>query len=122
MRKGYIAILCIISVFCLVLASVSYAAEKETAATKFKKFWQGLFNYPANVTEKSAGVVADTGKRGTEIMTKEVKTTGQVTSGELAKTKDLVVEPVKWTAEATKDAVERTVKIPVEAAKSEPAK
>ncbi len=120
MNKRLFGILCIAMILCIMLASVSYAAEQETAGKKARTFWQKLFNYPAKVTDESAKVVADTGKRGTTVVTKEVKRVGQVTSGEVAKTKELVTEPLTGTAETTVKAVEGTVKVPFEAAKEEP--
>ena len=119
MFKRTIGVICIILALCVMLTAVSYAAEKESLGAKMKNFWQRLFSYPANVTEKSAGVVSDTALKGTNIVTNEVKTVGQVTSGDVAKTKDLVTEPITGTAEMTKNAVEGTVAIPSEAAKEE---
>jgi len=119
MLKRTIGAICIILALCVMLTAVSYAAEKEGLGTKMKNFWQRLFNYPANVTEKSVGVVSDTAVKGTNIVTTEVKTVGQVTSGDVAKTKELVTEPITGTAEMTKKAVEGTVAIPSEAAKEE---
>jgi len=121
MLKRIAVSICLMSALFLVMASVSCAVEKETTGEKVKGFWQRLFNYPANVTKESSAVVTDTGKRGTEVVTKEVKRVGQVTSGEVQKTKELITEPIQGTAETTYKAVEGTVKVPVEAAKEEPA-
>ena len=65
----------------------------------------------------SVNVVADTGKKGTQVVAQEVKTIGQVTSGDMDKAKDLVVEPVKGTADTAKTAIEGTANVPLEAAK-----
>ena len=108
---------------CFVLASTSYALDSQSTGQKARTFWQKLFNYPANVTQESATVVAETAKRGTAVITNEVKTVGQVTSGELGKTQDLIVEPVKGTADTTVKAVQETAAIPAKANKEEaPAK
>lgn len=115
MKKNCIAILCIIAIISLIIASASYA-EEETFGAKFKRFWQKLFRYPARVTEKSVDVVAETGKKGTKVVTTEVERVGEVTSGELEKTDELIVEPLTGTAETVKGAVEETVKIPFKAA------
>lgn len=104
-------------IFCVSVVSVANAAEKETFGMKCKKFWQGLFNYSANVTQGSANVVSDTGKKSAGVVTQEVKRVGEVTSGELGKTKELIEEPVVGMAETVKGAVEETVKIPFEATK-----
>ena len=121
MKSKLFACACVVLALSFMLTGISYSApEKETAGAKTKKFWQKLFNYPANVTNESATVVSDTVKRGTEVATKEVKTVGQVTSGEVAKTKELVTEPITGTAETMVKAVEGTVAIPANAAKEEP--
>jgi hypothetical protein len=111
-----------ISIFCVILALSFialplFAAENQCAGEKVKNFWQRLFNYPANVTKDTANIVADAGKGGVKAVTDEVKTVGQVTSGELAKTPDLVTKPLETTGEATYNAVKDTAAMPVEAAK-----
>lgn len=121
MRNRVLGMVSLLLVFCFVAVSMSYAAEKGTAGGKVKSFWRRLFNYPAKVTEESVTTVAETGKKGTGVVTQEVKTVGEVTSGDIAKTKELVTAPITGTAETAVKAVESTVKIPVEAAKEEPA-
>lgn len=120
MAKKFVAVACIVLALCFILSGLSYAADKQTFGEKVKGFWQKLFNYPANVVNESAGVVADAAKGAANVATKEVKTVGQVTSGDVAKTKDLVTEPLVGTAETTKKAVEGTVAIPINANKEEP--
>ena len=119
MKSKLFTFACIALVLCFLMTGISYAAEQETAGAKAKTFWQKLFNYPANVTNESASVVADTTKRGTNVVTREVKTLGQVTSGDVNKTKNLITEPITGTAETAYKAVEGTLKAPVNAAKSE---
>jgi len=120
MGKRFAAILSVLLILCFIFSGIIYAAEKETVGQKMKNFWQKLFSYPANVTNETAGVVTDAVKGATGVVTKEVKTVGEVTSGSLGKTKDLVTEPLVGTAETTKKAIEDTVAIPVKANKEEP--
>lgn len=123
MKKSRIVILSIIAIICFSVVAVSYAqenvAEKETFGKKVQKFWQMLWRYPANATQKSIDVVADTTKSGTRVVSNEVKRVGEVTSGELKKTPDLVTGPATDSAETVKGAVEETVKIPVDSAKED---
>ena len=112
MKNKYIVFLCVAIAACVVCAATAGAAEGAA-----KSFWQKLFNYPANVTKESVNVIADTGKKGTETVVNEVKTFGQVTSGDTDKAKDLVTEPVKGTVETARTAVEGTANVPVTAAK-----
>ncbi len=120
MVRKSVVVLCVIMSLCFILSGISAAAEQKSSCEKAKGFWQKLFNYPANVTNETAGVVTDAAKDTTHVVTNEVKTVGQVTSGSLGKTKDLVTEPVAGTAEAAKKVVEGTVAIPVNANKEEP--
>jgi hypothetical protein len=120
MVKKFAVAICIALALCVMLSGVSMAQEKQTTCEKAKTWWQKLFNYPANVTNESAGVVTEAVKGATNVVTKEVKTVGQVTSGSLGKTKDLVVDPVVGTADVTKKAVEGTVAVPANANKEEP--
>ena len=119
MTKKFLAVACIVMALCFVLSGISYAQEKQTTGEKAKSFWQKLFNYPANVTNETAGVVTEAATGTTKVVTNEVKTVGQVTSGSLGKTKDLVTEPLVGTAETTKKAIEGTVAVPVKANKEE---
>ena len=121
MRKRVFGMISLLLAFCFLVASISYAAEKGTTGGKVRNFWRRLFNYPAKVAEESATTVAEAGKKGTEVITREVRTLGEVTSGDIAKTKELVIEPITGTAKTAVQAVESTVKIPVVAAKEEPA-
>lgn len=116
MNKKAIVYLCLALVICFTVTAVSFAAE-QTSGSQAKNFWQKLFNYPANVTKDSVTTVAETGKKGADVVANEVKTVGQVTSGTVEKTPELVTEPVKNTAQATAEAVVETSQIPVEAAK-----
>lgn len=102
---------------CFAFTLISYAAEKETSGTKAKETWKKVVSYPAKVAEESAVVVTDAGKSTVGVVAKEVERVGEVTTGDIAKMKELIVEPITGTAETAVEAVEGTVKIPVEAAK-----
>ena len=117
MGRRFIALFCIVSLILLFVIPASYAQEEETAGAKFKKFWQELFNYPANVTDKSVDVVGETSKKGVGVVTQQVKRVGRATSGDLDQPEDLVVKPVTGVGETVKYAVEETVKIPGSSAK-----
>lgn len=120
MTKRFIGILCMALAISLVLGASSYAAEKETAGAKAKKAGQKVFNYPANVARESAAAVAETGKKGVGVVAKEIETVGQVVTGDLGKTKELITEPITGTAETgveaakgVKDIVEKPIKAAV---------
>ena len=120
MIKKLLAVIAVIAVLSFALSDISYAQEKKTVWGKVKSFWQKIFEYPANVTNEAAGVVTEAIIGTTNVVTKEVKTVGQVTSGSLEKTGDLVTEPLAGTVETAGKVVEDTVAIPVKAAREEP--
>ena len=122
MEKRIIKVAVVVMTLCFMLTAISYAAEGQSGAQKARNFWQKLFNYPANVTQESAKVVANTGTSGTAVVTNEVKRVGQVTSGEFGKTKELVTEPLTGAAETAVNAVKDTANVPVQAAKEETGK
>lgn len=115
MRKRVFVMLLVAIALSTMLTSVLYAAEKESFGMKVKNFWRNIFGYPARVTEESASVIADTGKKSVNVVTTEVKRLGEVTSGDVAKTKELITEPIMGTADTAVKAVEGTSKIPAEA-------
>ena len=117
MGKRFITVLGVIAIFCLLAASLSWAEGGESVGARFKSFWKNLFKYPARVTEESVDVVSDTARKSTSVVTTEVKRVGEVTSGDVAKTKELIVEPITGTVETVKDTAVDTVKVPIEAAK-----
>lgn len=116
MGKKTISIICVVLALSFIALPL-FAAEEQCTGEKVKSFWQRLFNYPANVTKDTANIVADAGKSGVKAVTDEVKTVGQVTSGEVCKTPDLVTKPLETTGEAAYNAVKDTANMPVEAAK-----
>lgn len=116
MNKKVVVCICVAFAICIALTAVSNAAD-EAKGNQAKNFWQKLFNYPANVTKESVNVVAETAKRGTAVVTDEVKTVGEVTSGSTEKGANLITDPVKGTADTVVKATEETVKIPAEANK-----
>lgn len=118
--KKELTVILTIAVSFFTLAGISYAQEKQAAPEKAKSFWQKLFDYPANVTSESAGVVTEAVTGTVGVVTKEVKTVGQVTSGSLDKTQDLVTGPLTGTAETTTTIIEGVVAIPAKANKEEP--
>ena len=119
MVKKFLVTTSVIFTLFFTLNNISYAQDKQATGKQVKSFWQKLFEYPANVTNETAGVVTEAITGTVSVVTKEVKTVGQVTSGELGKTGDLVTEPLVGTAETTKKAIEGAVAVPIKANKEE---
>ena len=119
MKIKFSAVSFFIFILSFMLIGIAYSQEKQTAGQKVKSFWQKIFEYPANVTNEAAGVASEAITGTTKVVTREVKTAGQVTSGSLDKTGDLVTGPVVGTTETATKVVEDTAAIPVKAIKEE---
>lgn len=121
MKNKFVIAMCAFAASCLIAVSSSQAADepakKETFGQKTKSFIQRLFSYPANVLQGSVDTAADAGKRGTKVVVEEVKTVGQIVSGDVDKTKEAITEPLTGTAETVVKTVEAVGQVPVEAAK-----
>ncbi|MDP2929020.1 MAG: hypothetical protein Q8O01_03020 [Candidatus Omnitrophota bacterium] len=117
MKKRMVVLTVVILAIFVMSISSSYAAENKSFGAKVKNFWKNLLGYPARVTEESAGVIADTGKKSVSVVTDEIKRVAEVTTGDTAKTKELITEPITGTAETAVKAVEGVVSVPSEAAK-----
>ncbi|MFH1790728.1 MAG: hypothetical protein ABH885_01940 [Candidatus Omnitrophota bacterium] len=125
MRKsaGFIVLaLVVLMALTVTVAFAATQAKTNTASaakpkTGAKETVQKVIQYPANVVKTSVGVVTDTATKTTNVVSGEVKNVGAVATGDMKKTKDLVMDPLTGTAETAKSAVEGTVCMPVNAAK-----
>lgn len=92
----------IMVVFCLVIGSAQAAEGQEGG---FAKFWRGVFQWPFNAAKDSAKAIGDTGVKAVETVAQEGKDIGGTLTGEKGAAEDLVVNPVKGTAETIKTGV-----------------
>ena len=111
-------VLVILGLFSLSLASTSFAAgDTENSLTGFFK---RLFNYPVKATQQTASMTANTlNNTGEKVISKTGENTEKVLKGDVAKTGDLVVQPVVGAAQTTGQAVAETAQVPVKAAEEE---
>lgn len=113
MRKSsynyFLAALLIVAVCGLLTVDRAYAAENKAV-----RFFKNLIKWPFGITKKSAETVGRTTKRATTMVTKTGTSSVEMVTGKPEKIKDVVVEPVKGSAETTYTAVEGTIKAPIE--------
>lgn len=107
--------LMLIAAFMASIASIAYAEE----GNKFVDFWRKVFKYPAGVAKESVNVTTEAAKGVTRTAAKTTEAAAGVVTGDIQKTQDLVVEPVKGSVETTVQATEGTLSIPVKAAEEE---
>lgn len=110
MRKSIVVFLvvCVVSFF--LVASVAHAQEDN----KVVKFFKNLFNWPINITKKSAETVGRTVERPISGAMATASSTIDTVTGKPEKVKDIVVEPIKTVGETGYIAVEGSVRAPIE--------
>ena len=109
-----IFVLAIVGLFSFSLVSTSYAAsDTENSLTGF---FRRLFNAPVKATQQTASMTANTlNNTGEKVISKTGENTEAVLKGDLAKTGNLVVEPVVGAANTTGQTAAETVQVPVKA-------
>jgi hypothetical protein len=111
-----IAVALIVAADC---AQVYAEAQKAQPAKENKvvKFFKDIINWPLSITKKSSEAVGKTTKRAVMTGTTTGSSAVETVTGKPAKLKDVVVEPVKGSAETAYTAVTENVKAPVEGTK-----
>jgi len=103
-----------------VIAAIFFAAVPDVAraeeGNKFVNFLRKVLTYPFRLTQESSKVATETTAKTVETVVKTGEAAAGVTTGKVERLKDVVVEPVKGSAEMAVSAVEGSVKIPIEAA------
>ena len=115
MKKRIISTLIVIAFIATSIIFMTTAAKAEEG-NSFVKFLKKVIVYPFSLTKKSTEAATKTVTKGAEMVVKTGEATAGVATGNLEKTKDLIVEPVKGSVETGYTAVESSVKAPVEAA------
>ncbi len=105
-----------------IAAAPSAFAEAGSSEKSVTGFFKRLFNYPVKATQETAGMTANTLQNtGEKVVSQTGENTAAILTGDIAKTGDLLVDPVVGTAETTGQAVSETVQIPVKAAEEKKA-
>lgn len=113
MKKSVLLVLAVAVVFCAAVGT-AHAVEQENG---FVKFWRGVFHWPFSAAKNSAQVIGDTGVKAVNTVADEGKAIGGTLTGQEGAAKDLIVNPVKGTAETIETGVVGTANVPAEATK-----
>jgi hypothetical protein len=119
-NKLYISVIIIVIAFSLTAISQVFAEDKQPAPVKENKvvkFFKDVINWPFSITKKGAETVARTVEKGTTTVVTTGSSAVESVTGKPEKLKEVIVEPVKGSAETAYTAVEGTVKTPVEGTK-----
>ena len=106
------------TVLSLSMASASFAAsDSENSVTGF---FRKLFHYPVKATQETAGMTANTLQNtGEKVIAATGENTAAVVTGDVAKTGELVTDPVVGTLQTAGQTTAETAQIPVKAAEEE---
>jgi hypothetical protein len=118
-RRNLLIIILVVSVAgCLLYARQSWAQEPgQGQENKVVRFFKNAFNWPFSVTKQGAETVGRTTKSGVITVTDTATSAAQTVTGKPEKIKDVVLDPVKGTAQTGYTAVEGSLKTPIEGTK-----
>ena len=114
--------LSLVAIFSLSLTTLAFA-EASSSERSVTGFFRRLFNYPVKAVKETAGMAASTVQNvGEDVVAPMAQNTGEVVTGNLGETGNLVTETVQGTMETTGQTVSETAQIPVKAVEEEAAK
>lgn len=114
------------ALFLFAILTVSFVSAAHAEASEGEKsvtgFFRRLFNWGPKAVQETGGMTANAlNNTGEKVIEPTAANTTAIVQGDLAKTGDLVAEPVVGAAENTGQAVSETAQIPVKAAEEEAA-
>jgi len=95
----------------------SGVALAEQKGSPFKDLILRIFGYTTKTVEKEVTTVGEGVKKGTDVVTQEVKDVGALATGDTSKTKDVLVNPVTGTTEMVGETAHGVITAPIEAGK-----
>ena len=119
-RRNFLCLLLIVLFMVCCVTANSVCAQQEPAIkqeNKVVKFFKSVFIWPFSITKQGAETVARTTKAGVMTVTDTGTAAVQTVTGKPGKIKDVVVDPIKGTAETGYTAVEGSIKTPVDGTK-----
>lgn len=102
----------------IMVFSVSVCAEaKEVkSSSPFKSMVLKMFGYTTKTVEKEVNAVGRGIKKGADVVVEEVKDIGGLATGDVSKTKDVLVKPVKGVTETAGETAYDVLNAPIESA------
>lgn len=96
-------------------ANVAFAQEKKESP--FKQVILKMMGLTGKTVHKEVNAVGEGVKGATDVVVKEAKDVGALVTGDTSKTKDVLIEPVKGTAEVVGQTANDVITAPIEATK-----
>ena len=118
-RNFLVSLLIGLFIVCIFTVNNAYAQQEPAVKQENKvvKFFKSVFIWPFSITKQGAETVARTTKAGVMTVTDTGTAAVQTVTGKPEKIKDVVVDPIKGTAETGYTAVEGSLKTPIEGTK-----
>ncbi len=119
MRDRKIALAVVLTaVVCIASLSSAFAQEEQAAQeNKVAKFFKSIISWPFTITKQAGKTVANTTETGVNTVVNTGTSVAETVTGKPEKIKDVVVVPVKGSAETGYVAVEGSVRTPVDGTK-----
>jgi len=99
------------------MATTQAYAQEAQSENKVARFFKNLVKWPFGVTKKGVETVGDTTEKAAETVVATGSSAVDTVTGKPERIKDVVVEPVKGSAETVYTAAEGTIKTPIEGTK-----
>jgi len=115
--KFLLLVLAVVVIFGFLAVAQIYAEEKGQAQAKQEngvvRFFKNLINWPFAITKNASEAAARTTQKAVTTVTTTGSSAVETVTGKPQKIKDVIVEPVKGSAETAYTAVTETVKAPI---------
>ena len=109
--RFFVVLLALALIFSLTADAI--AAEKK--GSPFKKLILGMMGMTKKTVEKEVNAVGKGVKKGADVVVEEVKDVGALATGDGSKVKDVLVKPVKGTADMAGETAYDVINAPIEA-------
>ncbi len=106
----------VIVIISLAILTDGFAGEGKSFKKATGDAAKATVNYPANLVNETVNVVGGAAKNTADMVVDTAEATGKTLTGKATKDENIIVTPVKGSAETVKDAAVGTVTAPVKAA------
>ena len=104
-------------VLVLTLSLTMGVAMAEKKGSPFKRLVLKMFGYTTKTVEKEVTTVGKGIKKSADVVVEEIKDIGELATGDVSKTKDVLVKPVEGAAEVAGETTYGVINAPIEAGK-----
>jgi len=115
--SSFSLIVIILTIMAIGLMTTTTYAQEAQSENKVARFFKNLVKWPFGVTKKGVETVGDTSEKAAETVVKTTSSTVDTVTGKPERIKDVVIEPVKGSAETAYTAAEGAIKTPIEGTK-----